>query len=349
MPANSATTPETVSRRRRPVRAFAVALLTVIVAGSTACGGDGSASEDASGSSESAAWSFEDDKGVTHTLDSVPDVIAAQSVSAGGLWEYGVVADGVFGPLRRSDGTTDPALGLADPDDFESLGEVDSQINLEALAALHPDIIVTAMWSDTQYWGIDDAQIDTIEQIAPVVGIRVDNRSIVDVLARYAELAESLGGDKSKIESAKAEFDAGSQKLKDALASKPGLSVVAASGVPAEMYIAYPPAFPELRYYGSLGMDLAEPEDHPTSGGFWETISWEQAGKYPADVLLGDARGGTVEQILGLLPATAKALPAVQAGQLYSWPTVQAYGYGAVAVNTDRLATEIGSSRSDLV
>jgi iron complex transport system substrate-binding protein len=270
-------------------------------------------------------------------------------VVAGGLWEYGVVATGVFGPLRRPDGSADPAIGLADPDDFTSLGEIDSQINLEAMAAGRPQIIVTAMWGEDEYWGIDETQIEQIEALAPVVGIRVDDRSITEPLARLAELAESIiGADSEVVTDAAASFERATDDLRTAIEGNPGLRVVAASGTAAEMYVAYPPGFPELRLYQELGLDLVVPEEHPTSGGFWETLSWEDADKYPVDLILGDARGGTVDQIVEQMPETARRLPAVQAEQLVAWPTVQAYGYGNVARNLDDLTEAVASADPDI-
>ena len=332
---------------RRALLAGVVVTLVLAACG----GGDGDPDAGAvgagsgDGSTPAGAWSFTDDRGITHRLDAPPERIAAQSVVAGGLWEYGIVAAGVFGPLRRPDGTPDPAVGLADPDDLISVGEVDSQINLEALAAAQPQIIVTAMWGDDQYWGIDDTQIEQIEALAPVVGIRVDERPITEPLARLAELAESIiGADAEVITDARAAFDASSDDLRSAIEGNPGLRVAAASGTPQEMYIAYPPGFPELRYYQDLGMDLVVPEEHPTSGGFWETLSWEEADKYPVDLILADARGGTVEDILEQMPATALALPAIEAGQITEWPTVQAYGYGNVAANLDALTEAVADA-----
>jgi ABC-type Fe3+-hydroxamate transport system substrate-binding protein len=51
----------------------------------------------------------------------------------------------------RPNGDPDPALGTADPDELESLGEVYGQVNLEKLAALRPEIVVTVMWDDTTF------------------------------------------------------------------------------------------------------------------------------------------------------------------------------------------------------
>jgi iron complex transport system substrate-binding protein len=77
--------------------------------------GSGDSKTDDAGPNESEAWTFTDDLGTTIELDEAPDTTGVQSVIAGGLWEYGIVADGVFGPLRRADGSADPSLGLADP------------------------------------------------------------------------------------------------------------------------------------------------------------------------------------------------------------------------------------------
>lgn len=97
------------------------------------------------------------------------------------------------------------------------------------------------------------------------------------------------------------------------------------------MYVAYPPKWPDLSYYQQLGMNLVEPEDHPTSGGFWETLSWEEAGKYPVDLVMADGRGGSLATIKEQIPAVALSMPALAADQIVVWPAVHAYGYGNVA------------------
>lgn len=333
---------------RRSFLFGAVGVAGALVLGACSAGA-GTASEETStsageGSGESRGWSFTDDRGVTHELDAPPERIVAQSVMAGGLWEYGMTAVGVFGPLRRPDGTPDPAVGLADPDDFTSLGEIDGQINLEQMAAVRPQIVVVPMWDDDVYWGIDDAQVPQVEQLAPLVAIRVGETPITDPLARLAALAESILGSDEAIREPKDAFDAASGDLSAAIDDNPGLQVVAASGTPAEMYIAWPPGFPELRYYQDLGMELVVPEEHPTQDGYWETLSWEESDKYPVDLVLADARGGSVDDILDQLPATARALPAIAAGQITEWPTVQAYGYGNVARNLEALTDAVASA-----
>ena len=48
------------------------------------------------------------------------------------------------------------------------------------------------MWDDDLYWGIADTEVDELEEIAPIVGIRVDDRPVDEPLERFAELAVSL-------------------------------------------------------------------------------------------------------------------------------------------------------------
>ena len=143
---------------------------------------------------------------------------------------------------------------------------------------------------------------------------------------------------------ARTRFEKASEDFRAATTANPDLLVVAASGSTTEMYVAYPPAWPDLSYYQELGLRMVEPENHPTSGGFWETLSWEQAGKYPADLVLADARGGTLEEIRAQMPATALSLPAVESDQVVAWPAVHAYGYGNFADLLDDLAAEVRSA-----
>jgi iron complex transport system substrate-binding protein len=287
-------------------------------------------------------WSFEDDRGETITLDEAPDSIAADAATAGGLWEYGIeVAGGVFGEITRANGDPGPAIGLADPDDFESVGD-SNQINLEKLASHRPDVIVASMWSDTQFYGIGPEQLDELEKIAPLIGIRVDNRPVTEPLARVAELAESLGADPDgEIADAEAAFETASKAFTAANEAQPDLLVAAVSGSPSEMYVAFPPAWPDLNYYQELGMNLVEPEDHPTAGGFWETLSWEAADKYPVDLVMADARGGTLDELRAQIPDVAQRVPALAADQITSWPAVHAYGYGNFATILDGLTDAV--------
>ena len=81
----------------------------------------------------------------------------------------------------------------------------------------------------------------------------------------------------------------------------------------------------------------------------WETLSWEQAGKYPADLALNDARSAafTKEQLSDY--ATWTSNPAVQAGQVGDWATEFVPSYAGFAVVLEELAETIQQSRADVV
>jgi iron complex transport system substrate-binding protein len=337
--------------RRWSGRGLVAVGLCALLVGS-ACsggGGDDAAPTDDEGTSGEGGWTFTDDSGTTHTLDEVPDTIVAQSVSAGGLWEYGIDVAGVFGPRRRADGSPDPSIGLADPDDFESVGEVDTQINLEAVAALRPDIIVTTEWGEGAYWGVDETNVDDLRAIAPLVTIRVEDRPMDEPLGRFAELAESLGAAPDDVAAARQRFDTASDRLAAALEAKPGLDVLAASGGYNELFVAWPPGFGDLAYYQELGMRIVEPEEHPAADGYWETLSWEQVDRYEADMILVDVRSGSLDDLLAQAPDVVSRLPATEADQLIAWPAAYAMGYGNVAEVIDGLAVEVEGSDADVV
>ena len=151
------------------------------------------------------------------------------------------------------------------------------------------------------------------------------------------------------VDAARDEFDAASTRFSDAVAAKPGLTVLAASGTLTEFYVAFPPGFPDLSYYASLGLDLVEPTEHPEAGGYWQTLSWEEVGMYPADMILADVRGGSIDFLLDQMPASGLELPAVQADQTVAWPAASAVGYGNAAAELDALAGAVEGADAGIV
>lgn len=343
--------PHTPSPQRR-AGALTIALVTLLALLAAACGGSDGGSADAgaddggsTGSGE--GWTWTDSFGEEITLDARPETIVAETTIAGGLWELGIVADGTFGLLRSPDGSADPSIGLAEPDDFNSLGEVYGQINLEQLASLQPDVIIAPTFNEGSYWGIEDAQIDQISQIAPIIAVNVAARPLDEVLAELDELAVALGADtgSEQMVEARAAFETSSQELADAAAANPDLRVLAASGTADQFYVAVPEDYSDLGYFQSLGVNLITPD---TTDEFWQTLSWEEVGLYPADLIMGDARGGTPEQIVEQMPANARDLPAIKAGQLTSWQIPLALGYGYCAQVMDELTEAISQAKAGL-
>lgn len=318
---------------RRPTP-FLLALLLALAA---ACSGSSNATDDAaptSGGTEE-GWSFTDDHGTTIDLDATPEVVVAEVSMAGALWDLGYEVDATFGQRELPDGTTDP-LGLADPEAFPSLGDVYGEVNLEELQRLQPDLIVTGSYEEGAYWGIDDEIVDDVEKIAPIAAITIPDKTLPEMAGRVAELGEALGVDLDdpQVTAAKAAYEEAEAALRDALAAKPDLTFMAASGTPETLYIAVPSGYADLETYQELGMQLVEPD---TDEQYWEDLSWENADTYSADVILGDSRGGSVEQILEQIPAAARELLGATPERLARWEVTLAPGYANLARILDDL------------
>ena len=88
-------------------------------------------------------WAFTDDRGVALTLDVVPTVIIAQSVSAATLWDFGVKVSAVYGDVYLDDGLTpDPQLGNVDVRQVVSLGELGEELDIEAAIELGAQLLI---------------------------------------------------------------------------------------------------------------------------------------------------------------------------------------------------------------
>ncbi len=130
-----------------------------------------------------------------------------------------------------------------------------------------------------------------------------------------------------------------------AIAAKPNLRVLVTYADEGGLSIARPSEFPDLLSFRALGLDLVEPE-----GGdqYYETLSWEQAGRYPADLILHDTRAFSLQPDQLTAFPTWTALPAVQAGQVGRWSAevrLSAQGY---ATALEDVAATV-SARDDVV
>ncbi len=293
-------------------------------------------------------WTFTDDHGTTVILPRRPERIVAHVGAAATLWEYGIRPVGIFGPLQREDGSREPLAGSIDLDAVTSVGTGWSEIDLEALVALQPDLIVGTTYSPgviDDLWGLEPDVAAHVAQIAPMVAISVFETSVTESLARFEDLAASLGSDLGRVEIAAARdrFVQASEAVREAVAAKPGLTVLVMSAWAEAIYVANPAAASDLTYFQELGVDLVAPKNPDA---FWEELSWEQALDYPADLILLDARdGGYTAQNLDEAPSTLAAHPAVKAGQVANWHTEFVLSYDAFAAILEELADAIRASR----
>ena len=331
---------------RRALFALVGGLATVLSL--TACGGGGETASapaaSASSSASSGAWKFTDDRGKTIELPSTPTRVVAQVGSAAALWDFGIRPVGVFGPHKLPDGSKDPQVGNVDITQVTGLGNVWDEFNVEQYISLKPDLLVSGMYEEGVLWYVPEKSKDAIEQVAPTVGIMLTGKSATQVIERYAELAQSLGADLNapEVTQAKARFEAATEELKKIGAT--GLKVLMMSGGPDTMWVVNPPMYPDILHLTQNGLQVITP-DKIDEGGFWESLSWENADKYEADVILYDARTQALTlEDMKKKPTFAK-LPAVQAGQVYPWRAETPFSYQGYADFLEELVNNLKQAK----
>ncbi|MEU5427367.1 ABC transporter substrate-binding protein [Streptomyces olivoreticuli] len=310
----------------------------------TACGGGKSADGSDSGSS-GGSWAFKDDRGETAKAGKAPKKVVAFTGSAAALHDFGFDCAGVFGPTKLKDGKPDPQAGDLDVGKVTILGNAWGEFNVEKYAAMGPELLVTNMIQGQELWYVPDDSKKKILGLAPSVGISTSKKSLTDVIGRYAELAKSLGADlqAKPVTDAKQRFEKASETLRKAARDHKGLKVLAASGSADMLYVSDPAVYADLTYFKQLGIELVVPDK--VTGGFFESLSWENAGKYPADLILLDNRTATLQpKDLAAKPTWAD-LPAVKAGQITPWLSEPRYSYAGCAPLVESLAAAVDKAK----
>jgi iron complex transport system substrate-binding protein len=345
-------------KRSRATRAGVRSLVAIAVATAlVACNGSSnpeasSQGSGASGQAASRSWSFVDDRPVEVTLDTVPQRIVAYETAAAALMGFGIPVVGVFGSAPLDD---NPYLDGLDLTGVEDVGSVYGEVNLEAIAALDPDLIVTTAYIDTrtgsdaastQLGGLQGAQArQQIEAIAPVVGID-ELLPTSSFIQRFEDLAVTLGADLDSpaIAEDRERYEDAKVALRAALAANPDLSVLAVYGNADSLYVAQPGDWQDLPEFQQLGMEVIDPD---STDQYFEVVSWENADKYPADIILVDQRPGSprISEFPGFSPTWSK-LPAVKAGQTFEWlPYVSTSDWGTYATQLEALTTLVENAK----
>jgi iron-desferrioxamine transport system substrate-binding protein len=316
----------------------------------TACGGSddtdgsGSSGNDAAGAGtgrKAGPFSFTDDRRKTVSLDEPPKNLVAYVGSAAALYDYGVEVTGVFGPTTLKDGSPDLQAGDLDVTEVTVIGNVWGEFNIEKYAALSPGLLISHMFEPKSLWYVPEQSADKILALAPSAGIDVAGVPLTTPLRRYAELATALGADMASAANAAAKkrFETASANLRAAAKAARGITVMACSAGPEAFYASSPSSAADLTYYKSLGVDLLMPDN--VEGGFFETLSWENADKYKADILMLDNRSSALRpEDLGNRP-TWKQLPAVKAGQIFPWPSEPIFSYAKCADQIEALTRTV--------
>lgn len=311
--------------------------------------GCGSEDTDApSANTNSGPWSFTDDRGEKLSADAPPTRVVAFTGVAAALVDFGVNEQvvGVFGETTRADGSKDPQAGELNVESVEILGNTWGEFNLEKYTGLRPDLLVTHMYDSDALWYVPDESKDKILSLAPVAAVTTARVPMTQPIERYAQLAESLGADLSApaVTKAKARFDAAAESVRAAVKANPGIKVMACSGSPDLFYVSNPQVGTDLMYFAELGVDLVVPTKLE-AGDYFEALSWENAGKFPADLLLLDNRGSALQAADLAAKPTWAQLPAVAANQVTTWDSVPRFSYAGAAPLLENLATAIKGAK----
>lgn len=294
-------------------------------------------------------WSFVDDRNTTVTAKSAPKRIVAFTGTAAALADFGL-ADrivGVFGETTLDNGAPHPQAGDLDVKKVKVLGNAWGEFSVEKYATLDPALLVTHMYDPGALWYVPDESKDQILRLAPSVAISVAKLSLPKPIERYAELARSLGADLNapKVTEAKARFEAASAKLRQAAKANGGIRVLAASGSADTFYASTPGPAADLTYFAELGVQFVIPQDVSASGGYFESLSWENVGKYAADLILLDNRSTALQPKDLTAKPTWNELPAVKANQVAPWDAVPRFSYAGAAPLLENLAKAVESAR----
>lgn len=317
-----------------------------------ACGDDDSGSEGSSRettAAKSGPWSFKDDRGTTVKLDKVPTRIVAFVGVAAALHDYGIEVKGVFGPTKTKDGKADVQAGDMDVSKLTVFGNVWDQFNVEQYAAFAPEVLITTTFDSAgTLWYVPAASASKIAKLAPSVAVSVYDRQITTPLQRVWELAESLGADMTatKVTDAKKRFEAASERLRTAAKAHPDIKVLAGSAAQDVFYVSGTNLSIDLEYFKALGVNLVEPPASvlKASGGWYESLSWENVDKYAADIIMMDDRTATI-QPADITEATWKKLPAVKAGQVISRSPEPIPSYDKCVAMVENLAKAIETAK----
>jgi len=328
----------TLSRRSLLFGGVSAAALAAL----SACGSDSGSPSDPGGDA-GGPWEFTDDRGQKAARQTRPTRIVAQAGSAGALWDLGIKPVGVFGEQNGSE----ILLGNVDTSAVTWVGNTWGDFNVEKFASLTPDLLVTPVQSGDSLWYVPDAVVDKISAISAVVGIRYVETPVDKVIDRYADLAASLGADlqAESVVTAKTAFTAAGNALREAATANAGLRVMVVSAAKENLYVANPTMFSDLYHLKNLGVPFVTPVP-PADEPHWEVLSWEQADKHAADVILYDARNASFFTTdLASYPTFAR-LPAVRAGQLYPWNLETPTSWAAFAPALTELADKLAAAKA---
>lgn len=318
---------------------WVVAGAVLALAGCTPAGGGG----------EQHAWSYTDDRGAEVSTEQRPRDVVAQVSAAGALQDFGVPIAGTFGPLVRSDGSTEPEAGSIDPQQVTDVtGPGYGEVNLERLATLEPDVVVSGKYAEYPgLWHLTEDQEAMVRELAPTIGVQQSGIALPEAIEKYRGLARALGADadSERVRADERAFHDAADRLRgigDRMRAA-GTNILAVGGTEQEYFVVDPHRNPDLDFYvRELGLPITVP-DNPdeAGGGYFERLSWENAGAYPADIMLWDARTASLPPERMKRNPIFAAQPAAAADRFAKWEAVAPLSYASYAGIMHELADEL--------
>ena len=202
--------------------------------------------------------------GTTVSLPARPVRIAANLVTAAALWDLGIHPVAVFDWTASAHPDGDHiAWGNIDVAAVKNVGDADGNIIPEELLTVHPDVILTMTYDQTNpedALGVLPDLAETIRRIAPVLVV-MDMDSTELQLQRLVDLAASLGADLEApaIVAAKSAYDAKVAEFKQVATEKQDLTTLFMDFDPTALYVAGPDGVSELKFLSNLGLNSPTP------------------------------------------------------------------------------------------
>ncbi|MDI6102766.1 ABC transporter substrate-binding protein [Actinoplanes sp. NEAU-A12] len=330
--------------------AVAVSVLSVALAG---CGsGDTPGTSSGQSAAPAGPWTFTDGSGQVVKADKTPTRIIAHAGEAAALMSFGIKPVGIYADESVK---TDPNLKNLDLTGIEILGEEWGKIDVEKAASLRPDLIVADWWpAEKAHSGLEegvDEKSKKLAELAPVAGA-TQGKSILELANGYETLAKSLGAkvDDPKFAANKTRFDASVATFKQAVAAKPGLTVLAMSPADDKIYVANPEYAPELLDLQSFGLKVMNPDSPDKAFPYWENLSWENSDKYQPDLILWDGRAFKPDSNAewGKKQPTWFKIKAAKENAVVAWPAYWMHTYGDFATELDKLTTAVKSANENI-
>jgi iron complex transport system substrate-binding protein len=216
---------------------------------------------------------------LTVELDATPRNLVAYTGMAAALYDFGVLATGVFGPTLDGEGNPTTQAGDLPVDQLTVIGNTWGEFDVETYAALAPEVLLTHYYVDpASMWYLPEGVADEVTSLAPPVLLNADDgaNTLDDVVGRHAALAEALGADldAAAVVAARERYDAAIEALRAAAAANP-VRVLACSAAAEVFYASNPGSGNDLRFFTELGVDLIVPDDlDAETGGYYESLSW---------------------------------------------------------------------------